>query len=154
MRLSRFRSTVLLALLLGLALLGHPGRALAVEPGLVGQWHFDSYSGTGINASTPDSSGHGGTGYFAGTPTFSAGRFGSAFNGPVSAEPMMVSRPSGAWGLEPSNAVSVTAWVKRNGDPGVLKYIVAKGDFRYAQTAATAPGAPTRSTRATARRRA
>ena len=114
-------------------MLALPGGALAAEPGLVGQWHFDQYSGSGASAATPDSSGDGGTGYFANTPTLAPGRFASAFNGPLAAEPMMVSGTSGngSWALEPSGAVSVTAWVKYTGDPGVLKYIASKGDFRY-----------------------
>ena len=113
-------------------LLALPGGASAAEPGLVGQWHFDTYSGSGSNANTPDSSGSGGTGSFAATPTLSAGRFASAFNGPVGAEPMTVTGTSGngSWVLEPA-VVSLTAWVKYSGDPGVLKYIAAKGDFRY-----------------------
>jgi hypothetical protein len=122
------------AILLGfLALLMLPGGALAAEPGLVGQWHFDGYTGSGVNATTPDSSGFGGTGSFANTPTLTPGRFGSAFNGPVGAEPMTVSGTSGngSWALEPAGAVSLTAWVKYTGDPGVLKYIASKGDFRY-----------------------
>ena len=122
------------AILLGaLTVLALPGGALAAEPGLVGQWHFDQYAGSGASATTPDSSGDGGTGSFANTPTLAPGRFASAFNGPLAAEPMMVSGTSGngSWALEPSGAVSVTAWVKYTGNPGVLKYIVAKGDFRY-----------------------
>ncbi len=121
------------ALLGSLILLALPGGALGAEPGLVGQWHFDATAGTGASATTLDSSGYGGTGYFANTPTLAPGRFASAFNGPVAAEPMMVSGTSGngSWSLEPGGAVSVTAWVKYTGDPGVLKYIVSKGDFRY-----------------------
>ena len=120
-------------LLVALTLLALPAGALAAEPGLVGQWHLDQYAGSGTSATTPDSSGYGGTGSFANTPTLAPGRFASAFNGPVAAEPMMVSGTSGnrSWALEPSGAVSLTAWVKYTGDPGVLKYIVSKGDFRY-----------------------
>ena len=126
----RFATAILLGSLTVLAL---PGGALAAEPGLVGQWHFDEYAGSGASATTPDSSGSGGTGYFANTPTLAPGRFASAFNGPVTAEPMTVSGTSGngSWALEPGGAVSLTAWVKYTGDPGVLKYIASKGDFRY-----------------------
>jgi hypothetical protein len=96
--------------------------------------------------------GWGGTGHFANTPTFAPGRFASAFNGPLAAEPMTVSGTSGnaSWALEPGGAVSLTAWVKYNGNPGLLKYIASKGDFRYVPTEPTARAARTRSTRATA----
>src|SRR4051794_23852071 len=124
-------SRFLLALLVASVALLVPPAARAAEPGLVGQWHLDSFSGTGINATTPDSSGYGNTGKFPGTPTSAAGRFGNAFAGPTSAEPMSVARPSGAWSLEPPSHVSLTAWVKQSGSPGVLKYIAAKGDYRY-----------------------
>jgi hypothetical protein len=124
-----------------LLLLALPAGALAAEPGLAGQWHFDAFSGSGASATTPDSSGNGGTGQFANTPTFAPGRFDSAFAGPVGAEPMTVSGTSGngSWALEPS-AVSLTAWVKYNGNPGTLKYIAAKGDFRYVQHGADCAG--------------
>ena len=121
------RIRVLVAIAAAVALLALPAIARAAEPGLVGQWHFDTSSGTGVNATTPDTSGYGNTGHFPGTPTLGPGRFGSAFAGPLGAEPMTAAS-SGS--LQPS-VVSVTAWVKQNGNPGVLKYIVAKGDFRY-----------------------
>ena len=38
---------------------------------------------------------------------------------------------NGSWALEPGGAVSLTAWVKYTGNPGPLKYIASKGDFRY-----------------------
>ena len=101
------RGRLAIALLLGcLTVLALPGGALAAEPGLVGQWHFDQYAGSGASATTPDSSGYGGAGYFANTPTLAPGRFASAFNGPVAAEPMTVSGTSGngTWVLEPSGA--------------------------------------------------
>ena len=57
---------------------------------------------------------------------------------------------NGSWALEPGGAVSVTAWVKYTGDPGVLKYIASKGDFRYVPNGTDCAAARTRSTRATA----
>src|SRR3954454_10990509 len=115
----RVHSRFLFAVLVASFALFLPSAAAAAEPGLVGQWHLDSFSGTGINASTPDSSGSGNTGKFAGTPTFAAGRFGQAFAGPASAEPMSA---ADAPSLRPAGAVSVTTWVKQNGYPGFLRY--------------------------------
>ena len=44
-----------LALVAATLLLALPTAARAVEPGLAGQWHFDSYTGTGINLTTKTS---------------------------------------------------------------------------------------------------
>ena len=112
----RLTTAIVLGLLTALAL---PHGASAAEPGLVGQWHLDEVAGSGVTATTPDSSGAGGTGRFADTLTLVPGRFASAFNGPFAAQPMTVSGTSGngSWGLEPAGAVSLTAWVEGHGQP-------------------------------------
>ncbi|HWH95933.1 MAG TPA: LamG-like jellyroll fold domain-containing protein [Baekduia sp.] len=103
--------------------------AFAVDPGLTGQWHLDATAGSGTATTTPDSSGLDQNGTFTGAPTLVPGRFGQALSTGAANSWMSVSRPgSGTWGLE-SPQVSLTAWIKRSGFPGVLRYLASKGDF-------------------------
>jgi hypothetical protein len=97
-----------------------PVSSAAADPNLVGQWHFDEGGGTAVH----DSSGHGNDGTVEGAAQWVAGRFGSAlqFDGTTSRLPIVDNAS-----LEPSAAVTVTAWFKHAGSPGDYRYIVAKG---------------------------
>lgn len=86
-----------------------------------GTWPLNEGSGTVVH----DTSFHGNTGTLQGAGvTWSAGRFGKAlaFNG-TSGD---VNVPDDST-LEPSKAITVSAWVKANGSPGDFDYIVDKG---------------------------
>ncbi len=109
---------------------GLPSAALAAEPGLRGQWHLDTVTGAGASSTTPDSSGAGQTGTFTGTPSLVPGRFGQALDSAAANSWMNVAKPPASpWSLEPSDQVSVTAWIKTPSFPGALRYILAKGNF-------------------------
>ncbi len=112
-----------------LALLVTAPAAPARDPGLLGQWPVDAITGTGASATTADISGNAQTGGFENTPTLQAGRFGSALNLAANPQRMRVGNPGGAWPLEPTSQVSVTAWIKSASFPGALRYIAAKGNF-------------------------
>ncbi|MBJ7328800.1 MAG: LamG domain-containing protein [Solirubrobacteraceae bacterium] len=116
-----FLAPVALALLVGLYA---ASPAVALDPGIAGQWHFDAISGSGASTTTADSSGADQAGKFAATPTLVAGRFGSGLGSGW----MNVTRPpgGGAWLLE-SPRISFTVWIKQNGFPGTLRYIAGKG---------------------------
>jgi len=88
--------------------------------GPIGLWHLDE--GTGTIAS--DSSGNGNDGTVFGGAQWVPGHFGSAlsFNGNA-AGVRVLNSPL----LEPSTAVSVSAWVMHAGSPGSYRYILAKG---------------------------
>ena len=118
----KLRFAVLAAVLAAFAL---PISSAAANSGLVGQWHFDEGSG----AVAADSSGDNDIGNLFpanGLPQWAPGRFGSAlsFDGNDG-----VRIPDNGHSVLDSNssAVSVSAWVKRNGRPGSYRYIVAKG---------------------------
>jgi Concanavalin A-like lectin/glucanases superfamily len=121
---------LLVAALAAVVVLAVVPSAWAVDPNLRGQWHLDETAGSGTSTTTPDSSGAGGTGALTAVPTLVAGRFGQALAGGGTPGTWVgVSRPpAGSWGLEPDH-VSLTAWIKRAGFPGTLKYVAAKGDF-------------------------
>ena len=89
--------------------------------GPVAHWRFDE--GGGANAA--DATGNGNAGTLQGGVSWIAGkRLGAVqFDGSTG----FVRVPSSA-SLEPAN-VSVSAWVKRSGWPGDLKYIVGKGAY-------------------------
>ena len=95
------------------------GTASASSP-LSGWWRFDEGAGT----VTHDSSGRGNAGALSGGATWTPGYFGSALSFDGSAGSVDVpDSPS----LEPSSAITVTAWVKAEGPEGDFDYIVAKG---------------------------
>ena len=93
----------------------------SASSGLSGWWPF--YEGSGATAH--DLSGNHNDGTINGAQ-WTTGYFGSAlsFNGNGQNVDVRDSP-----GLEPSTAVSVTAYVKSLGSPGDFKYIVAKGGF-------------------------
>ncbi len=95
------------------------GSSAGADASLVGLWHLDEGSGS-IAA---DSSGRGNDGTMVG-PTWVPGRIGSAlsFNG-QSGRVEVVDNAS----LEPTAAVSGSAWIERAGNPGFYRYLVAKG---------------------------
>jgi Concanavalin A-like lectin/glucanases superfamily len=98
---------------------GMPGPASAnVFP--VGQWDFNEGSGT---VARNDFSLSSGKGTLQGGVSWTAGRFQSGLSfGGVNGQVDVPDSPA----LEGSN-VTVSAWVKANGSPGVDKYILAKG---------------------------
>jgi hypothetical protein len=87
---------------------------------LAAQYHFDEATGTTL----ADSSGSGNTGIIRPGVTWAKGRLGAAlsFNGDTG----WVEVP-GSPSLEPSSAVTVSAWVRNTGSPGAYRYILAKG---------------------------
>src|SRR3954471_6089016 len=92
---------------------------------LVGQWHLDGRTQTATNDVTPDSSGNGldlTTALNAMQFDTTAGRF-SGYLSSANATTLKVTSPL----LAPAH-VTLLAWVKQNGDPGVLKYIAGRGD--------------------------
>ena len=102
--------------------------AARAETGLAGQWHLDSFSGSGDNYETPDSSGNGLVGSVSSTPSLVPGRFGQGFDFAGSAPRVRfpTSTPGFA-GLQPAGAITVAAWVRHTGFPGYLQYVVSKG---------------------------
>src|SRR5919112_282603 len=108
--------------LIGLAVLAagviSPASSPAGHNGpLAGQWHLETADPT-----TPDSSGHGLTGTAGGGLEGTDGRFGSALLfDPTS----FVNVPTSPL-LEPDR-VTLVAWVRSDGSPGVARSIVTKG---------------------------
>jgi hypothetical protein len=94
--------------------------AYASSP-LAGWWPL--YEGSGTTAH--DSSGNRDNGTLSGNANWASGYFGSALSFDGSSGRVDVPDSSA---LEPSNTVSVGAYVKGNGTPGAFKYIVSKGD--------------------------
>lgn len=124
-RATSTRTTTAGAVLAVAFLLAFPVSALAQAANpLAGQWHLDEIRQGPASSSTPDSSGHGLDGTVAPGTTLVAGRFASAFNFDAF-DGGRVRVPRSA-ALEPS-AVTVLAWVKRAGSPGLYKYVAAKG---------------------------
>src|SRR4051794_12159051 len=88
---------------------------------LVGQWHLDEQTAN----STPDSSGHGADVAASAPSTLVAGRFGSAFDlGGAAGRILRTAAPVPA--LQPAR-VTLLAWVKHSGYPGVLRYLAGQG---------------------------
>jgi hypothetical protein len=109
-----------LALVLG-ALIAAPAPAAALAAsGPVGVWKLDEAGGT----TASDSSGNGNPGVLSGGVTWVPGVFGSAIALDGSTGEIKVSDNDA---LEPATAVTVSAWIKATGSPGVYRYIVAKG---------------------------
>jgi Concanavalin A-like lectin/glucanases superfamily len=95
-----------------------PGAGAAT--GLVAHWRFDEGAGTVAN----DSSVNGFDGSIEGTATWVAGRRGPfALDLGGGSTRVVVGN---ATALEPS-AITVEAWVKRSGSPGLWRYVVSKG---------------------------
>lgn len=90
---------------------------------LVGQWHLDEGSGTTV----ADSSGNGNNGSFGTGLEWVSGRFGTALSFDGSTGQVLVPDNNA---LAPGTAISVSAWVKNPGSPGLYRYIVAKGATR------------------------
>jgi hypothetical protein len=117
------RNANLTAWLTGLVLAWWAPAALANHSQLLGQWHLDN--DPAVSESTPDSSGHGLTAFFARFDSTTAGRFGAAFDFHGSTPTPTVSP---ATLLEPQR-VTVAAWVRQTGRllPGTVRYVAAKG---------------------------
>jgi hypothetical protein len=90
---------------------GAAASSAGADPTLVGQWHMDEGSGTVV----ADSSGNGNNGTILGGATWVPGPFGSAlsFNGGM-AVVHVGNNPT----LEPTSAITVSAWVQYSGMPG------------------------------------
>lgn len=95
--------------------------AAADSAGLVGSWRLDEGQGT----LAVDSSGFGNNGNVEGNATWVPGHSGTAlsFDGSGGGGVQVPDSSS----LEPSSAVTVTAWVRSSGSPGTYRYILAKG---------------------------
>lgn len=87
-------------------------------PSLVGLWHLDE--GTGITAY--DSSGNPNDGTLMSDTSWTSGKFGNALS--FDGIDDYVDVPDSLT-LEPS-AITVEAWVKNSGTPGIYKYIISK----------------------------
>jgi hypothetical protein len=92
-----------------------------VAPPPVGWWQFDE--GTGTTAA--DASGNGHTGTFQGGVTWDQGRFGSAVR--INGTDGVVTVPDGP-GLDPTTAISITAWIFADSWDGGNRRILQKGD--------------------------
>lgn len=111
----------LLRITMGLVLaLGAAAAPASASTGLVGQWRLDDGAGTVAT----DSSGYGDSGTVAGGAAWITSPTGGAldFNG-ATGRVQVPDAPQ----LEPTDGVSVAAWVARKGSPGDYKYIVSKG---------------------------
>lgn len=95
--------------------------AAGADPTLIGQWHFDEQGGN----VAMDSSGNGYDGTITGAATSVPGHTGAAlsFDGGT-ALVKVTDSPL----LQPTSAVTVSAWVKHAGSPGDYRYILAKGE--------------------------
>lgn len=87
---------------------------------LVGQWRLDQGGGT----VAADSSGFGDNGNLLGPAAWIGGPGGGAleFDGAL-ARVVVPDAPQ----LDPTNQVSVSAWIERVGSPGAYKYVLSKG---------------------------
>src|SRR4249919_1993565 len=94
--------------------------AASATSNLVGQWRLDQGSGT----VAVDSSGFGDNGTIVGPASWIGGPDGGAleFDGDT-ARVVVPDAPQ----LDPSGAVSVSAWIERVGSPGAYKYVMSKG---------------------------
>ena len=88
--------------------------------GPVASWPFDEGSGTAVH----DTSGHGNNGVISGDAQWVSGFSGSALSFDGNTGRMRV--PDSA-SLDPTNAVSVTAWIRATEPQGDFNYILAKG---------------------------
>lgn len=95
--------------------------AAADSQGLVGYWKLDE----GQGSFAADSSGFGNNGTVEGNAAWVQGLSGFALSFDGSRRGRVVVPDSSS--LEPSSAVTVSAWVKSSGSPGTYRYIVAKG---------------------------
>lgn len=92
------------------------------EP-LRGQWHLDAKVNQGGPWDTADSSGHGNFLQSPREPSLVPGRFGNAFASTAGTAPTTT---TAAADLE-SPEVTLVAWVRRSGDPGLYRNIASKG---------------------------
>jgi hypothetical protein len=93
-----------------------------VAPPAAGYWRFDEGSGT----TAADASGNGNTGTFQGGVTWiTDGRFGSAVR--INGTDGVVVVPN-APGLNPTTAISITAWINAESWDGGNRRILEKGD--------------------------
>jgi hypothetical protein len=90
--------------------------------GPVGNWQLNEGSGTTV----ADSSGNGNNGLLSGGTTWVPGVSGSAlsFDGSTGQVQVKLSDDNA---LEPATAVTVSAWFRHAGSPGIYRYIAAKG---------------------------
>jgi hypothetical protein len=92
-----------------------------VAPPPIAYWRFDEGSGT----TAADASGHSHTGTFQGGVTWTAGRFNSAVHINGSDGVVVVNDASD---LDPTSAISITAWVNADTWSGGNRRILQKGD--------------------------
>lgn len=121
----RFSSTLVSLCVVALFLCGASSAAAKVASPLIGDWPLESSTVAGTTENTPDSSGHGlslaspmGTMHF-GTEE---GKFGGYLAG-NSATTMQVTSAL----LAPPQ-LTLLAWIKQNGYPGLLRYIAGRGN--------------------------
>jgi Concanavalin A-like lectin/glucanases superfamily len=109
------------AIVAALATLAVTEATASASSGPVGQWRLDE--GAGIVAT--DSSGFGDNGALFGGARWANGPNGGSaltFDG-ATGRVQVPNAPE----LEPSAAVSVSAWIERSGSPGTYRYIISKG---------------------------
>jgi Concanavalin A-like lectin/glucanases superfamily len=88
--------------------------------GIVGHWPLNDGAGTTVT----DVSGFANDGVLSGDATWVSGLFGGGLSfGGQNGQVRVTDAPS----LEPTTAVTVSAWVRHAGSPGPFRYIVAKG---------------------------
>lgn len=117
----KFTLAGLLSALIAASTLIGASPAAADTTGLVGYWQLDAGEGT----LTADSSGFGNDGTVQGNAAWVPGHSGSALSFDGSGRGWVDVPDSSS--LEPTPAVTVTAWVKASGSPGGYRYILAKG---------------------------
>ncbi len=98
--------------------------ALAVEP-LVAQWPLDTHQTSGGSDSTADVSGNG-LALTSPSGTMQMGTAGGKFGDYLSSANTTVLQTSSSL-LAPAQ-LTLLAWIKQSGDPGVLHYIAGRGD--------------------------
>ncbi len=106
------------------ALLAAATPAIAAEP-LVAQWPLDSHQTSGANDVTPDVSGNS-LALTSAAGTMQMGTAGGKFGGYLSSANTTVLQTTSSL-LAPAQ-LTLLAWVKQSGDPGVGHYIAGRGD--------------------------
>lgn len=115
------KAVLAITVAMGLAI-AIPASAFAKSSPLAGWWPLYEGSGTVAHDASPNHD----NGTLSGGVSWASGYFGSGLN--FDGSTGQVSVPDDA-ALEPSSAVTVTAYVKASGSPGDWKYVVSKGAY-------------------------
>ena len=113
------RISFVAAALVTAALMASPALATTAP---VGVWKLDEGSGTRV----ADSSSSGNNGVLSGGVSWGTGVFGSGLDFDGASGQVKV---ADNLALEPNSTVTVSAWIKHAGSPGLFRYVLAKGAY-------------------------